>query len=96
MVLFRLAAGQVEAGVAVGGNGLVDDVLKTMLKDVCGEEVDGVGIPLGRLHRLSAQYSVLSTVQWCRSLLDHVYILTQFDGSLSTFKLTLARATMSY
>lgn len=62
-MLFRLAAGQVEAGVAVGGNGLVDDVLKTMLKDVRGEEVDGVGIPLGRLSTVRTG-SALST-QYC-------------------------------
>ena len=44
---FRLAARQAGARVVVGENGLMDDeVLKRMLKDVCGEEVlDGPGSP---------------------------------------------------
>jgi len=44
---FRLAARQVGARVATGGNGMMDDErLKQLLKDVCGEEeaVDGTGI----------------------------------------------------
>jgi hypothetical protein len=46
---FRLAARQVGARVAVGENGLMDDeALKRLLKDVCGEEVNGVGSPLGQ------------------------------------------------
>ena len=47
----RLAARQVGARVAVGENGLMDDeVLKRLLKDVCGEEVlDGAGSPPGRV-----------------------------------------------
>ena len=45
---FRLAARQVGARVTMDKNGLMDDeVLKRLLKDVCGEEVD-VGFPLGR------------------------------------------------
>ena len=48
---FRLAARQVGARVAAGENGLMDDeVLKRLLKDVCGEEVlDGAGSPLGQV-----------------------------------------------
>ena len=43
---FRLAARQIGARVAVGENGLMDDErLKQVLKDVCGEEPDGVGSP---------------------------------------------------
>ena len=44
---FRLAARQVGARVAVGENGLMDDeVLKRLLKDVCGKEVlDEAGSP---------------------------------------------------
>ena len=47
----RLAARQVGARVAAGENGLMDDeVLKRLLKDVCGEEVlDGAGSPPGRV-----------------------------------------------
>ena len=43
-VAFRLAARQVGTRVAVGEDGLMDDErLKALLKDVCGEEVDGIG-----------------------------------------------------
>jgi hypothetical protein len=45
---FRLAARQVGARVAVG-NGLMDnDALKSLLKDVCGEEANGVGSRPGK------------------------------------------------
>jgi conserved oligomeric Golgi complex subunit 3 len=45
---FRLAARQVGARVA-GGNGLMDDeALKSLLKDVCGEEANGVGSRPGK------------------------------------------------
>ncbi len=45
---FRLAARQVGARV-VGENGLMDDgVLKRLMKEVCGEEADGVGSPPGQ------------------------------------------------
>jgi hypothetical protein len=41
---FRLATRQVGARVAAGENGLMDDeALKKLLKDVCGEGVDGLG-----------------------------------------------------
>ena len=47
---FRLVARQVGARVAAGENGFMDDeVLKWLLKDVCGEEVlDGAGFPPGQ------------------------------------------------
>lgn len=45
---FRLAARQVGARV-VGENGLMDDeALKSLLKDVCGEEANGVGSRPGK------------------------------------------------
>lgn len=45
---FRLAARQVGARVA-GGNGLMDDeALKSLLKGVCGEEVNGAGSQPGK------------------------------------------------
>ena len=41
---FRLAARQVGTRVAAGEDGLMDDErLKALLKDVCGEEVHGIG-----------------------------------------------------
>jgi hypothetical protein len=46
---FRLAARQVGAHVTIGENGLMDDeVLKRLLRDVCGEEEVDVGSPLGK------------------------------------------------
>ena len=45
---FRLASRQVGARVA-GENGLMDDgALKSLLKDVCGEEANGVGSRPGK------------------------------------------------
>lgn len=44
---FRLAARQIGARVTMGENGLMDDeVLKRLLKDVCGEDLEGS--PLGK------------------------------------------------
>ncbi|KAI9457417.1 Sec34-like family-domain-containing protein [Russula earlei] len=46
---FRIAARQVGTRVAVGENGLMDDEhLKQVLKDACGEELDGKDPPSGQ------------------------------------------------
>jgi hypothetical protein len=78
----RLAARQVGARVAAGENGLMDDeVLKRLLKDVCGEEVlDGAGSPPGRVsvYPSLTEHKYRLHVFRIASLRDHVCSLTGF------------------